>query len=325
MNLWPLVKRTFTEWNRHEAPRLGAALAFYTVLSLAPLVIVVLAIVSLALGESSAQAQLTGQVEQMVGADGADAVKGILERGDRPGAGLFASILGTLTLLFGASGVFGELRASLNTLWDLPAPKSSGIFNMIRERLLSFGMVLAIGFLLLVALIVSALFAAMGKFLGGLLPLPEAVMQAGTFVLSLAGITGLFGLILRYVPDTRMAWRAVWVGAFTTAVLFTMGKFLIGLYLGKATIASSYGAAGSLVVLIVWVYYSAQIFFFGAQFTQVYAERGAGRRTRSSPVAEAPLPVASHAEPSPQPMRGFVMGILGTLAVLSFVRRRGTS
>jgi membrane protein len=271
MNLrpvWSTLRQTFSAWSGHEAPRLGAALAFYTILSLAPLMILIIAVVALVFGHSAAQDQIVSQVQGMMGPDGAKAIRGMIEHAQKPASGIFASIVGLITLLFGASGVFGELRSALNKIWEVKPETSSGILAMIRERFFSFGMVLAVGFLLLVSLIISAALAAIGKFFGGLLPMPEFVLSGINFVVSLLAIAVLFALIFKYVPETKIAWKDVWVGALATALLFTIGKFLIGFYLGKAGVGSAYGAAGSLIVVIIWVYYSSLIFFFGAEFTR---------------------------------------------------------
>ena len=270
-NLWALLRKTFASWSEHEAQRLGAALAFYAVLSLAPLVILVIAIVAMIFGHSGAQDQIIAQVQGLIGQAGATAVKGMIESARKPAAGAVASTIGVITLLFGASGVFGELRSALNKMWDVKPPTGAGIWGTIRERFFSFGMVLAVGFLLLVSLLLSAGLAAAGKYLGGMLPVPEFVLSAINFVVSFAAIALLFALIFKYVPETEIAWRDVWLGAATTAFFFTIGKYVIGLYLGKAAVGSAYGAAGSLVVVIVWVYYSSIIFLFGAEFTHELA------------------------------------------------------
>ena len=280
--IWPMLRQTFSAWNEHEAPRLGAALAFYTILSLAPLVILVIAIVALIFGHSIAQDQLLGQVDSMIGHRGSEAVKEMIEHAQEPASGTFASIIGVITLVFGASGVFGELRSALNKMWDVRIGSGGGVWETIQQRFFSFGMVLAVGFLLLVSLVITSALAVLGKFFGGFLPMPEVVLSTINFVVSLAGTAVLFALIFRYVPGTKIAWRAVWIGATVTALLFTIGKFLIGLYLGKAAVGSAYGAAGSLIVVIVWVYYSAMIFLFGAEFTHVLESGGHDQNAKTS-------------------------------------------
>jgi membrane protein len=262
-----IFRKTFAAWDNHEAPRLGAALAFYSILSLAPLVLIALAVLGVIFGHSNAQSELLGQAGNLLGPQGSEALKGLIEQARQPASGVFASIVGAITLLFGASGVFGELRSALNKMWDVRPANASGIWGTIREHFASFGMVLAVGFLLLVSLVINAALAAVGKFFGGFLPAPEPVLHAIDFAISVAGAAVLFALIFKYVPETTIDWKDVWIGAGVTAVLFTIGKFLIGLYLGKAAVGSAYGAAGSLVAVIVWVYYSAMIFLFGAEFT----------------------------------------------------------
>lgn len=271
-SLTPTLKETFADWNKHEAPRLGAALAFYTILSLSPLVILVVALVGLFFDRSTAQTHILNQVQGMIGPEGGKAVESMLANAHKPSSGILGTIVGLLTLLFGASGVFGELRSAMNKIWEVPPKETSGIWGMLRERFFSFGMVLSIGFLLMVSLVLSTALAAIGKFFGGILPVPASVLAIANFLFSFLAIAVLFALIFKFVPETKIPWRDVRVGAIATALLFTIGKTLIGLYLGKASVGSAYGAAGSLIVVIVWVYYSAQIFFFGAEFTHVYAK-----------------------------------------------------
>ncbi len=271
MSALTLIRNTFSSWVDHEAPRLGAALAFYTLLSLAPLMILIVALGAFVFGFPSAQSQILYQVSSMLGQEGADAVKSIIEKAQKPSDSITASLLGMAMLLFGASGVFEELRSALNKIWNVEPVRSGHILALIRERFFSFGMVLAIGFLLLVSLVFSAGIAALGNFYSGFLPTPEWVLQAVNLIVSFLSISFVFALIFKYVPQANVAWKDVRVGALLTALLFTIGKFLIGLYLGKAAVGSAYGAAGSLVVIIVWVYYSSQIFFLGAEFTHALA------------------------------------------------------
>jgi len=268
-----MLTRTFSAWNDHNAPRLGAALAFYALLSLAPLVLLVTAILALIFGHSSAANQLLGQVTNWIGPQGSDAVKAVIGQAQKPASGMFASIAGVITLLFGASGVFVELKSALDTIGEVPAGSGGGIWGIVKQRAFSIGMVIAVGFLLLVSLLISAALAALGKFYGRFLPIPEFVLSAIDVVVSLGGIAVLFALIFRYVPRRRIPGRDICIGAAVTAVLFTAGKFAIGLYLGKAAVGSAYGAAGSLVAVIIWVYYSAMIFLFGAEFTHVLGTR----------------------------------------------------
>jgi membrane protein len=268
--LWFTLNETFWAWNAHEAPRLGAALSFYTMLSLAPLVILVIAIASLVSGHSAAQNEIVRQVQGIMGAEGAKAVESVIEHGKKP-AGVFASVIGAITLLVGASGAFSELQSALNKIWDVQPKDRNGVASLIKARLFSFGMVLAVGFLLLVSLVITAGLAVLGKFFAEVLPMSELLMHTINFAVSFAGISALFALIFKYVPEAKIDWKDVGEGAIATALLFTFGKSLIGLYLGKAAVGSAYGAAGSLIVVIVWVYYSAMVFFFGAEFAHVRA------------------------------------------------------
>ena len=270
--LLPILKTTFTAWNKHEAPRLGAALAFYTILSLSPLIIFGVALAELIFSRSTAQGHILSQVQGMIGPVGGKAVESMLANSQKPAAGILGTIVGLLSLLFGASGVFAELRSALNLIWEVKPEETSGIVGLLRERFFSFGMVLSIGFLLLVSLVLSTALAAVGKFFVGLLPIPSPVLTVFDFLISYIGVAVFFGLIFRFVPEAKVRWQNIWLGALVTAMFFTIGKTLIGLYLGKSSVGSTYGAAGSVIGVIVWVYYSAQIFFFGAEFTHAYAE-----------------------------------------------------
>ena len=268
-----LLATTWKEWNEDQAPRLGAALAYYTVLSLAPLLILMIAVAGLIFGEEAARGQLMGQIEGMVGSEGGKAIQEMVANASKPGSGIMASIIGFALLIFGASTVANELKLSLNQIWDVDPNATGGtVKDMVKQRSKALVVVLGCGFLLLVSLAVSSALAAAGSFVGHLLPLPEGVLHLLNALIGIVVIGGVFAFMFRYLPDVDIEWRDVWLGALFTSILFAIGKFAIGLYLGKASIGSSYGAAGSLVVLLVWVYYSAQIVFFGAEFTQVYAD-----------------------------------------------------
>ena len=293
-----LLKTTYNNWSDHHAPRLGASVAFYTLFSFAPLLVLTVAVIGLVFDPQKAQSGVIDQARQMIGARGADTVKSLLASAQKPASGLVASVIAFVTLLFGASGVFTELRDALNIIWDAEPKNSSGLMGMLKERLFSFGMVLSVGFLLLVSLIISAALAFLGKFFSGLIPLPEFVFQIVNFAVSFAIITLLFALLFKFVPARHIPWRDVAVGAVGTALLFTVGKLLLGLYLGKASVGSAYGAAGSLVAVIVWVYYSAQIFFFGAEFTRVHADAHAAAGV---PAVDEPIKTEQHASVEKQP------------------------
>jgi membrane protein len=267
-----LLKETFQQWTAHKAPKMGAALAYYAALSLAPLVMISLSLISLFVEKKSARTDVVEQFTNLVGQQGGTLVDTILTDAASPKAGVIGTIVGLVVLLVGASGAFGELQDSLNQIWDVPVA-SRPWMAMIKDRLLSFAMVFVIGFLLLVSLLLSAGIAAVARFLHGYLPGTEGMWHGANFVLSFLVITVLFALLFRVLPDTYIAWRDVWVGSALTALLFTLGKFLIGLYLGQAAVASSYGAAGSLIIVLLWTYYSAQIVFFGAEFTRTFAKR----------------------------------------------------
>jgi membrane protein len=265
-----LFRRSLNDWNKHNDARMGAALAFYTLGSISPLVILILAIVSLVFNKNAAEAQLLSKVQSLVGTQGRESVQTVLEHGHRVGTGIFSSIAGIIVLFLGASGVFQELRSGLNTIWESEAVVPSGIWGLIKERILSFGLVLSLGFVLIVSLIVSTMLNAISTFFSNLLPVPAFLLEIVNFLVSLAGIAVLMACILKYVPAARVDWRDVRVGATVTAVLFTIGKWGLSLYLGMSSPGSAYGAAGSLVVLVLWVYYSAQIFYLGAEFTHVH-------------------------------------------------------
>jgi len=277
--LFDLLKETVQEWNEDKASRLAAALAYYTVFSLAPLLILVLALAGAVLGEEAAKGQLVGQIQGLVGRDGAELIETTIQGAHRPGenSGVIASVISVAVLIFGATGVFAQLQESLNTIWEVTPKPGRQVKGFLQQRFLSFGMILGIAFLLLVSLVVSAGLAALNSYMSHLLPGIDFLWIVLNWVISLAVVTLLFALMFKFLPDAKIAWTDVTVGAFITALLFTIGKSLIGIYLGNSSFGSTYGAAGSLVVLLAWVYYSAQILFFGAEFTQVYARRYGSR------------------------------------------------
>jgi membrane protein len=293
---WQVLKTAGSDWLEDKAARLGAALAFYSILSIAPLLIVSLAIAALIFGDK-AEGEMMAQLTGLVGEQGAGAISTMLHHAQKPGTGIVATVFGMITLLFGASGVFAQLQEAMNEIWEVPPKKSSGIWDMIRGRFLSFAMVLGTGFLLLVSLILSAVISGIGSFIGDQWPAFEPIGQLSNMVVSFLVVTLLFAMIFKLLPDTSIAWRDVWVGALITAILFTIGKFFIGLYLGKAAVGSAYGAAGSLVVLLIWIYYSAQILFFGAELTQVYARRY-GTQSSKSPQREQSAELYRGAKPA---------------------------
>ncbi|HSU33794.1 MAG TPA: YihY/virulence factor BrkB family protein [Bryobacteraceae bacterium] len=305
------LRETYNKWSEHQAPRLGASVAFYSLLSFAPLLVIVTAVIALIFGHSSAQSALVGEARQLIGARGAETVQSLLKSAQKPASGAFSGLVAFIMLLFGASGVFAELQSALNIIWEAPEQTSAGVWGMVKERLFSFGMVLSVGFLLLVSLLVSTGLAYIGHGFGQLVPLPPALLQAFNLLVSFVIISFLFALMFKYVPNVKVPWRYVIIGALGTALLFTIGKFLLGLYLGKASVGSTYGAAGSLVAVIVWIYYSSQIFFFGAEFTHIYAQAhraqapaGGGETSsdlKKEPVAAHPTAPQATAPPPPSP------------------------
>lgn len=282
---WGLLKATASEWSEDKVPRLGAALAFYSVLSLAPLLLIAIAVAALVFGEEAASGQLAQQMQKMMGKEGADAIQLMLKNAHKPGAGPIAALVGSVTLLFAASGVFGQLQDAMNTIWEVQPKPGRGVWGFVQERFLSFTMVLGMGFLLLTSLVLSATVAATFHIVGDLAPVLKPVLTFGDLLTSAVVVILLFALIFKILPDAQISWHDAWVGAGLTTALFLVGKALIGAYLGRSSYGSAYGAAGSLVVLVVWIYYSSQILFFGAEFTQVYANRY-GSKIRPAKNAE---------------------------------------
>ena len=283
--IWKLLSATYLKWSEDHAQGLGAALAFYTVFSLAPLLLIVIAIAGLVFGQEAAEGHIIGQIQGLVGEESAKAIQGILENVRKPATGLIATALAIVTLLFGATGVFAQLQEALNTIWGVENKPELGILQILINRFLSFMTVLGSGFLLLASLVLSAGLAAIGHRLEYLLPGPEPLIQAINFLVSFGVITVLFAMIYKVLPDVSIEWNDVWIGAGMTSLLFTIGKFLIGLYLGKSDVGVVYGAAGSLIVILLWVYYAAQIFLLGAEFTAVYASsHGSRLETSKNPM-----------------------------------------
>lgn len=308
-NALGLAKVSLRKWGKDGAPSMGAALAFYTLLSMAPLMVVVLAVTSLAIGRDAAEVLVFTQLSGLLGEAGAEGVRSVLDAADQDKEGWIATAIGLFVLLLGATTVFAELKKDLDRIWDYrPKVHKGGILKFLRHRLISFGLLLAVGFLLLVSLAVSSVVAALNDHLTGGIA-SKLVVHVVEFASSFAIITLLFAVIYKVLPSCKIAWGDVWVGAAVTSMLFVIGKTLIGIYLGKSAVASSYGAAGTLVAAIVWVYYNAQIFFLGAEFTRAFAERhgsrspeearGAGHEAREEPRASPALaPRASRLEPS---------------------------
>jgi membrane protein len=280
----PLLKESFASWMAHKGPQMGAALAYYTAFSLAPLVVLVVGVVGLIVDQDAAKAEFVAQISALMGKDGGTTVETILAHSARQEAGFWAAFIGFVVLLIGASGVFAELQDSLNTIWEAP-PQQRRWLALIRERLLSFAMVFALGFLVLVSLLLSAGIAALGAYMKSRMPGFDAILESANSLVSLVVVTLLFAGLFRFLPDVRVAWRDVWTGAAMTAVLFILGKFLLGFYIGRSAFASAYGAAGSLIIVLVWVFYSAQIFFFGAEFTRAFARRH-GSHCHTRPVLQ---------------------------------------
>jgi len=270
--MWPLLRATMSDWYEDRAQRIGAALAYYTIFALAPGLVIVMALAGLMLGPG-AESQIIGQIRELIGEQGAAAIEATIRSARNETLGATGTALALIPLVFGLWGVFGELQDGLNTIWGVTPKPGRRIRDILKERFWSFAMVVGIGFVLLVSLVLSAWLAAVGTYVGSLLPAPATGLEALNFVISFVVITGSFALIFKLLPDVKIAWRDVWLGAAVTSLFFTVGKFLIGLYLGKSAVASAYGAAGSLVIIVVWVYYSAQILLFGAEFTKVWTKR----------------------------------------------------
>ena len=270
VSFWPIIKNAAVWWWNDNIPHLGAAISYYTVFALAPILVVAIGIAGLAFGADAVRGEIVGQIGGLVGHSGALAVQSMLEGVSNRSSGIVATVIGVATLFLGATGLFLELQTALNTIWRVKPRTGAGLKGMVRQRIISFGLVIGVGFLLLTSLVVSAALAALDKFVGNRFPAYVVVGQALNVVLSLGVITLLFAMIYKTLPDVRLEWRDVWAGAIVTAALFTIGKYVIGLYLGHSATASTYGAAGSVVVLLLWINYSSQIVLLGAEFTRAW-------------------------------------------------------
>ena len=345
-----LAKSAVSSWLDDYAPSMGAALAYYTVFSLAPLLLIVVSVAGLVFGEQAVRGELFGQLQGLMGVEAAQAVQGLLASASKPAHGVLGTAIGIAVLLFGATTVFGELQDDLDRIWRAPPRKGVGWWSLLRARLLSFGMILALAFLLMVSLVVGAVISALGKWWGPMFGGWEVLAQLVNVVVGFGLTTAIFAIIYKMMPRVPVRWHDVWIGAVVTALLFTVGKFLIGLYIGKSGVASGFGAAGSLIVVFLWVYYSAQIFLLGAEFTSVYARahgsmqevgaaaraaeqksRDAEQRTptrsgsgvRDGAAAETPDPApapAGAADPAKAGVRASLRNVGAAVAVLLAMR-----
>lgn len=300
-----LLRQTVTEWLEDGALRLSAALAYYSMFSIAPLLIIVISIAGLFFGDEAVRGQLDEQLRSYVGEQAAAGIQGMVQGAAKPTQGWISAVIGFVALIFGASGVFGQLKDALNTIWEVKMTDSGGVKRFVWQHLLSFGMVLVIGFLLLTSLMLTAAIAALNTFLNSFLGIPAEVWAFVTMIVSMALVMVLFAIMFKVLPDAKIQWRHVWVGAAATAILFEIGKFALGFYLGRESTASSYGAAGSVILVLLWVYYASCILLFGAEFTQVYAN-SSGRFVEAAYNA-VPVTVEARAQQglppstSPQP------------------------
>lgn len=280
---WEVVRDTVFAWIKHNASSLGAALSFYTLFSIAPILVIAMAVAGSLFGAHVAEAHVLDQMQALLGEAGAAAVQSLLASAHQSGLKGVAAVLGVVTLLVGATSVFGELQNTLDTIWKSPQKDGVAWWRILRSRILSVGLILGVGFLLMVSLLFSAALAALGAWFGAFMVQWSVILPAVDLLLSLGLTTVLFALIYKYVPREQIAWGDVWIGGLVTACLFSVGKLLIGQYLGRSSLSSAYGAAGSIMVLLLWIYYSAQIFLLGAEFTHVFAYRLGSRSGLAHP------------------------------------------
>ncbi len=295
-----LLARSWQKFQSDKCARLGAALSYYSVFSLAPILVIAIAVAGFFFGREAVEGTLYEQIDQLIGAKNASMVQELVRTAYRPGAGIVASLISVMVLFLGATGVFVELQGALDTIWGVTRNKSGGILKLIRDRWLSLTMVFGIGFLLLVSLVLSTVIVTLISYFSAFIVLPPIAMLAINYAVSIAILTALFALIFKILPGVNIRWRDMWLGAFVTAVLFTIGKELISLYIGQTSFGSSFGAAGSLVVILFWTYYSAQIVLFGAEVTEVYSEfRGHQPECKPGYTFLEDLPREEHKEATP--------------------------
>src|SRR6478672_10929115 len=291
-SLWWVLKHAFIGWWNDNVPRLGASLAYYTLFAMAPILVIAIGVAGLVFGPTAVRGEVVGQIQGLVGRQGAEAVQAMIQGAAHPSSSVLATVVGVVTAFLGATGAFIELQTALNAIWRVKPRPGVSVREFLLQRLISFGLVVGVGFILLVSLLVSAALAGLSKYLGHSFPTLTALWEAGNVLVSLGVFTLLFAMVYKVLPDVRLGWRDVWVGALVTAGFFSIGKQVIGLYLGTSSVASSYGAAGSVVVLLIWVYYSAQVVLLGAEFTRYYVERFHGE--------PPPLRYATKGPPPPE-------------------------
>ena len=320
---WGLIKDTVMAFIDDNALSRGASIAFYTVISLAPVLVIVIAIAGLAFGEDAARGAVAAQLGGLMGQQSAEMLQTAIKSASGKSSGIIATLLGFATLIVTASGVFGEMQSSLNAIWKAEL-KGSTVSQLVRARAASLGLVAALGFLLMVSLVISAGLSAVGDLLNADLPFGKLIVSVLNFVISFAMISALFAAIYKILPDKKLEWRDVGVGAVATAFLFTVGKSLIGLYIGSSAVASSYGAAGALIVVLLWIYYSAEIFLFGAEFTKIYAVRHGSAHGRAAALTAVGGEAAAEVVPVPVAPIDWspVAAVVVMLALLPMLRRR---
>ncbi|MCU7496472.1 MAG: YihY/virulence factor BrkB family protein [Ignavibacteria bacterium] len=271
--VWNVLKETFTKWSDDKAPKLAASLSFYTIFSIAPMLLLIIAIAGFVFGNDAAQGRIVEQLQSLVGKESAVLIQNAIKQSSNLQSGIIATVIGIVTLLLGASGVFLELQDSLNMIWKVRRKPDTAVMAFLKSRLISFSLIIAVGVLLMASLIISTVISALSDFIERYISIPGFVLSLTDFIISLLIMVVLFSMIYRVLPDVKLSWKDVRIGGIITSLLFILGKYLISLYLGRSSISSTFGAAGSLAVFIIWIYYTSQILFLGAEFTYVYAVR----------------------------------------------------